>query len=385
LSAKDKAQIAQVARQRAACEHRRRTYSKIQALYAVGPAPPTHLLLRGSHLLPGPAVEPGFLSALGDADLPPESKSETRRLAFARWLTARDTPAAALVARVFVNRVWHHHFGRGLVSTLGNFGHTGTPPTHPELLDWLAAEFIRSGWQIKALHKRIMTSTVYRQASHRPEALAEQSRGVSAEAIDPDNALLWQMPLRRLEGEALRDAILAVSGALDATAGGPSVPLDPRPDGMVVVDEKHLATPTAKWRRSVYLFARRNYHLSLFTIFDEPLLTNNCTQRTQSVVPSQALTMMNNVFVNEQAAMLAQRVARAVPDSRPRQIEWAFRLALARRPTPDQTHYGETWLDEQAARYAQADPRGTPAQAEQRALADLCLMLLNTNEFLYIE
>src|SRR5262249_39290830 len=153
---------------------------------------------------------------LGNPDLPSDTKPSERRLAFARWLTRPGTPASALVARVLVNRVWLHHFGRGLVTTAGNFGHTGAAPTHPELLAWLVAEFIRSGWKIKALHRLILTSTVYRQASHCSERETEQ-----AQAIDPDNALMWQMPLRRLDAEAIRDAMLAASGALDASAGGP--------------------------------------------------------------------------------------------------------------------------------------------------------------------
>jgi hypothetical protein len=288
---------------------------------------------------------------------------------------------------VLVNRVWLHHFGRGIVTTAGNFGHTGAPPTHRELLDGLAAEFIRSGWKIKALHKLILTSTVYRQASHRSGTAAEQAKAVRAEAIDPDNVLLWQMPLRRLDAEAIRDAILAASGALDPSAGGPSVPLDTaRPDGLIVVDEKHLPTPTARWRRSIYLFARRNYHLTLLSVFDPPLMTTNCTQRTQSVVPLQALTMMNNAFVWEQAKLMAQRVARALPDAPvARRVELTFRLALARRPTPAQTAACTALLGKQTEWLAKEEPRSTRAQAAHQALANLCRMLFNTNEFLYID
>jgi hypothetical protein len=384
LSLDDRNRIADLGQRRAEAERQQRSYGKIHALFDVGPAPTTHLLKRGNLLTPGPAVEPGFLAALGDADLPPGTKPHERRLAFARWLTRPDTPAGALVARVLVNRVWLHHFGRGIVPSAGNFGRTGAAPTHRELLDWLAGEFIRSGWSIKALHRQIMTSTVYRQASHRSEA--EQPGAVRAEAIDPDNVLLWRMPLRRLDAEMVRDAILTASGALDPAAGGPSVPTEARPDGLVVVDEKQLPRPTAKWRRSVYLFARRNYHLTLLNVFDAPLMTGNCTQRTQSVVPLQALTLMNNAFVWEQAELMARRVARELPDApAARQVELAFRLTLARRPTPDQTAACVALLAEQTAWLAKADPRGTRAQAAHQALANLCRMLFNTNEFLYIE
>jgi hypothetical protein len=386
LSADDRKRMTDLGQRRAAMARRRRSYGKIQALFDVGQAPTTYLLKRGSYLTPGPAVEPGFLTVLGDADLAPNTPPHERRLTFGRWLTRTDSPAAALVARVFVNRVWLHHFGRGIVTTAGNFGQRGAPPTHPELLDWLAAEFIRSGWKIKALHKLIMTSMVYRQASHRSEAVAEQAKGISAEAIDPDNILLWQMPLRRLEAEAVRDTILAASGALDVTVGGPSVLTDPRPDGTIVVDEKKLTRPTARWRRSVYLLARRNYHPSFLNVFDFPTMISNCTQRMQSVVPLQALTMMNNAFVWEQAALLAQRVERAAPEARAAgQIELAFRWTLARQPTPEQIASSATLLREQTERFAKADPKGPRAQAAQKALANLCRMLLNTNEFLYIE
>src|SRR5262249_25885538 len=153
----------------------------------------------------------------------------------------------------------------GIVATLENFGHSGARPTHPELLDWLATEFVQNGWRMKALHQLIMTSTVYRQASARREASA--SGPPDPEAIDPGNRPRGRTRLRRVEAEAVRDAVLAVSGKLDRTLGGPPVPLDPRKDGMVVVNEKSLPTPTTKWRRSVYLFARRNYQLSLLSVF----------------------------------------------------------------------------------------------------------------------
>jgi len=189
-----------------------------------------------------------------------------------------------------------------------------------------------------------------------------------------------------LDAEAIRDAMLAASGALDPSAGGPSVPLDARPDGLIVVEEKQLPTPTAKWRRSIYLFARRNYHLTLLSTFDAPLMTTNCTQRTQSVVPLQALTMMNNAFVWEQAEVMARRVERALPDAAAaRQVELAFRLTLARRPTPAQTAACEALLAKQTEWFARAEPKSTRAQAAHKALTNLCRMLFNTNEFLYIE
>jgi cytochrome c553 len=391
LSAAEGARLAELARQRSDLTARKRSFGTIQALIDVGPPPVTHLLKRGNYETPGPVVEPGFLSVLEDAADPgiatagAAGTSSGRRLALARWLTLPGSPAAALVARVLVNRVWQHHFGRGIAATPGNFGRMGAAPTHPELLEWLAAEFVESGWRIKPLHRRILTSAVYRQASHRPAPPADQARGVALEALDPDNQLLGRMPLRRLEAEAVRDALLAASGALDRAEGGPPVPLEARADGMIVVDEKHLPAPTARWRRSLYILARRNYPLSLLGVFDEPVMTGNCTRRVNSAVPLQALTMMNNAFVWDQAERLAQRVARSADPEPARRIELAFRLALARRPTRAETAWSAALLDRQAERLSRANPQLPPEQAARHALAHLGLMLFNTNEFLYLE
>ena len=231
-----------------------------------------------------------------------------------------------------------------------------------------------------------MTSTAYRQASRREETLADQAKGIGPDAIDPDNLLLWRMPLRRLEAEAVRDAILAASGRA-------------RRDGRGARSSRSTPGPTA-WSSStrstcrrrppggggaLYLLARRNYTLSLLSVFDAPLMTTNCTRRVNSVVPLQALAMMNGAFAWEQAERLARRVAGAAPAPAGARSSLAFRLTLTRRPTADEAARGQALLEQQAGRYAQADPKGTPEQAAQKALANLCLMLLNTNEFLYIE
>src|SRR5262249_20402793 len=179
----------------------------------------------------------------------PGAATSGRRTALARWLTRPDHP---LTARVFVNRVWQHYFGEGIVATADNFGHLGARPTHSELLDWLATQFVQGGWRMKALHRLIVTSAVYRQAS------AYQS---GPETPDPGNQFLGRMRLRRLESEAVRDAVLAVSGRLDGTMGGPPVPLEPQPSGLVVVNERGLTAPGAASRATLYLFARRTYNL----------------------------------------------------------------------------------------------------------------------------
>ena len=387
LSDADRARAEAIPGQVAALNARKQSYGKIQALYEDDSPPLTRLLKRGNHETPGPVVSPGFLSALCDSplqanvDLPtPGARSSGRRTALARWLTAPGTPAASLAARVMVNRVWQHHFGTGLVATPENFGRAGTPPTHHELLEWLAADFIEGGWHLKRLHRLIMTSTVYRQASHRAEP---ESR--SAESIDPANQLLWKMPLRRLEAEVIRDSVLAASGDLDGAIGGPPIPIEARPDGMVVIDEKQLPTPTARWRRSMYLLARRNYGPTMLTVFDAPVMASNCPRRSNSVVPLQALTMINSAFVWDQAQHFASRVIRSAPAGDRERIALAFRLALARPPSDAEAARSAELLERQVRSALRLDPKRNPALVEHEALSHLCLMLLNANEFLYLE
>jgi hypothetical protein len=192
------------------------------------------------------------------------------------------------------------------------------------------------------------------------------------------------MRLRRVEAEVLRDAVLAVSGQLDRTPGGPPIPLEARKDGLVVVAAKGLPTPTARWRRSLYLLARRNYQLSLLNVFDQPVMASNCTRRTTSTVPLQALTLLNDAFLLEQADAFAQRVAQAAGKERDRRIELAFRLALVRLPSPAEVQASRALLDRQTQRHLK-QPNTGPEQAAQQALANLCHMLLCTNEFLYVE
>ncbi len=372
-------------REVASLKGRRRVPGKIQALFEVGPPPPTRLLRRGNHLTPGPEVPPGFLQVLTPAGAPavvppprPGARSSGRRTALARWLTRPDHP---LTARVIVNRVWQHYFGEGIVATPDNFGHSGARPTHPELLDWMATELVRGGWSLKRLHRLILTSTAYRQASSRPPGAAG---GADPRQVDPGNRLLGRMRLRRVEAEVVRDAVLAVSGKLDRTVGGPPVPIETRKDGMVVVAAKGLATPTAPYRRSLYLLARRNYQLSLLSVFDQPAMATNCTRRTSSTVPLQALTFLNDAFILEQADHFARRVAGAAgPDAR-RRVETAFRLALVRPPSRAEVEGALRLLERQAARHRGQANTG-PEEASLRALAHLCQMLLCTNEFLYVE
>jgi hypothetical protein len=376
LNDADRARAAALDRKIAEQKAERRSYGKIQAAWELGAAPATYVFRRGNLMTPGAEVQPGFFAVLStphDRDFlaaPATGASSTgRRSGWARWLTRPNHP---LTARVFVNRLWQRYFGEGLVATSDNFGKLGARPTHPELLDWLAVEFVQSGWKIKELHRRIVTSSVYRQSSApRPDA----------EAVDPGNRLLARMRLRRLESEAVRDAVLAVSGQLDCSLRGPPVPIEPMPDGLVVIPAQRLPTPTAACRRSIYLFARRNYNLTLLNVFDQPVMATNCTRRVHSAVPLQSLTLLNDATLLEQADHFAARVAAAACTAK-MQVESAFRLALARKPTPTEEAAGIALLRKLHQRYA--EEKLPAVQAERLALARLCHMLMCTNEFLYV-
>jgi hypothetical protein len=278
-----------------------------------------------------------------------------RRLALAHCLNDERTPAGALVFRVRVNRIWRQLFGKGLVDPTDNLGVTGAKPTHPELLDWLATQFVRDGRRLKPLLKTLMTSSAYRQSSTEYSVLSTQY------SVDPDNRLLWRMPLRRLESEIIRDSILAVSAKLDCTMGGPPIPIDLKPDGSLAPKDGDRP------RRSVYLLARRNYHPTLLGVFDQPALTTNCTGRQASAVVLQPLTMLNDPFVAARAVDIASRIgAMAKPDQ---EIEMAFRYILGRSPTASERAIATKLFEHQ---------RGN------QPLAHLCHVLLNTSEFLYV-
>jgi hypothetical protein len=333
--------------------------------------PPTHhVLRRGQYYAPGPEVQPGVPASLclaGNSyclEARPKGSGNTgRRLAFARWVTAPENP---LFARVMVNRIWQHHFGVGLVATPDNLGQSGAPPSHPELLDWLAAEFVRSGWSVKAMHRLILRSAVYRQAST-PRA--------DGERVDPGDRLLWRSPLRRLDAEALRDAMLAVSGELDRRKGGPYVPTHRRGDGTVVVDE----TSDGARRRSIYLQQRRTQVATLLELFDAPRLTSSCGIRNTSTVPLQSLALLNSDFARARAAAFARRLEHEAGSDADRRITQVFRLAVGREPHVEERAAVRRFLALQQPLYANAK------NGEHRAWTDLCQMILATNAFLYIE
>ena len=325
--------------------------------------PPSYFLVRGDPFSPGSEASPGFVTVATYGDPPteiprPDRRTSGRRLALAQWLTSRDNP---LTARVMVNRIWHHHFGRGIVRTLDNLGTMGDPPTHPELLDWLAVEFMDRGWSIKEMHRLLMTSEAYQMAS---------SYGNDANsAADPDNQLVWRYRPHRLEAEAVRDAIMTVSGGIDLTGGGkpifPFIPpeileasqgkghWDNQPDGPEV------------WRRSVYVYRRRSLGFPFFDTFDLPDQNQTAAARNVSTVATQALTLMNNQFVLGQAALFADRLERAAPGNLDQQIDLAYRIALTRSPTADEAELAKALVADQS-------------------LVDLTHVMLNLNEFLYL-
>ncbi len=350
-------------------------------------APPTYTLRLGVYDRKVEPVEPGFLTILapGPAVITPAAGVEStgRRTALANWIASPENP---LTARVMVNRIWNDHFGRGLVATPSNFGAAGERPSHPELLDWLASEFVRQGWSTKAMHRLIMNSSVYQQASVADPPLAAE--------IDPQNTLWWRFPRHRLEGEAIRDAALAVAGRLNPTMGGPSV-FPELPQGMASRGGWNTSEGAERNRRSVYVFVRRNTRYPMFEAFDMPDTHESCPRRDVTTSPVQALTMLNSAPAMEWAEGLAARVLDGGGDNREAQIAVAYRLAYSRPPTAEESKMAFDFLQRQreivAARARSGGriaevaslPAGVDA-VDAAALVDFCHMLINSNEFVYI-
>jgi hypothetical protein len=359
-----------------------------------GKVPVTHVFHRGDINSPRDTVQPGELSVLEREEVvelmkipvdDPAVPTTGRRLAYARWLTSGQHP---LVARVLVNRFWLHHFGRGIVATPGDFGVLGDRPTHPELLDWLAARFMQDGWELKRFHRLLLTSAAYRQSSQRRHEL---------EAVDPDNAFLGRMNLRRLEAETVRDAMLMASGRLTTKLHGKSVPVTPDELGQVIVgvDTRDGAgRPTGKvvplgeeeFRRSVYVQVRRSLPLSMLEAFDAPMLTPNCELRTQSTVAPQSLLLMNNGFVLSQASYLATRIVPQAGADPRAQIELAWQRVFGKFPSPTELAAAEEFLAAQTQEFeaTKSSAKDAPLPAT-RALASLCQALFGSNQFLYVD
>ena len=367
----------------------------VMALTEAGGEPPeTFVFHRGDHEQPREKVPPGelmvvnFTSPAAIASKDPGVHTTGRRLAYARHLTNGKHP---LVARALVNRFWMHHFGRGTVSTPGDLGVQGERPTHPELLDWLASEFMSGGWRLKPLHKLLVTSSVYRQSSRNDASLRQ----------DPENKLLARYPLRRLDAETLRDSMLAVSGKLNPEPFGPPVTIAVDPSGRVVPGKQKKngnGDPTGvesigdqEFRRSIYTQVRRKQPLTVLEAFDSPVMTPNCDARARTTVAPQALLLMNDSFVVASASHFAERIRREHPDNASAQVARAWRLLFGITPTDAELGEALRYLAEQsetlraraAARPAKKD--APPPDPQLQSLASLCQALLSTNAFLYLQ
>ena len=326
-----------------------------------GPGRNERVFIRGNPHQPGPEVPRGFLALFPAA---PVLSSESGRREVAEAVLG---PARPLLARVFVNRLWHHHFGRGLVATPDDFGAQGEAPSHPELLDWLAEQFIASGWSIKQMHRLIVCSRTYRQASQVPASSAERAR-----RVDPDNRLLHRQNLRRLEAETLRDAVLAVSGRLDRRLGGPSVLpyLSEQQQGRGRPPSGPL---DGLGRRSIYLAVRRNFLPTLFTAFDYPPPFTTVGRRNVSYVPTQALVLWNNPFFHQQARYWVERLHREQPHaSLEQRLHLMYLAAFARRPAPEEIQAARQFLEQ------------FPPTDSLPAWTELAHVLFNSKEFLFV-
>lgn len=328
----------------------------------------THVLKGGDHQQPGEPVEPGFPSAITGNLLPAalevdrfrQFPTRGRRMTLAKWIASPDNP---LTARVMANRIWQHHFGKGIVATPSDFGTNGERPTHPELLDWLAVRFCEENWSIKAMHRLMLTSNTYRQSAENP---------ATAMAADPENRLLWRFDRRRLEAEAIRDSLLCFSGRMNSERGGPSV-FPPLPDGMD--DLTRASRPGGSmWepnendedarRRSIYIFQRRSLPLPMMASFDAPVFNESCERRSITTTPLQALSMLNGSLVNEEAVFLAARVRKEVGPEKSAQISRLFDIVLNRPPDV-----------EELRRFSQF----------AGSLDAICRVLLNSNELFYLD
>ena len=365
------------------------------------PVPPMHLLKAGDPHRPAEEVQPGFLTALLPKDAPwdatvspiqkGEFKATGRKLALAEWLTQPDHP---LTSRVMVNRLWHYHFGRGIVATPNDFGRNGQAPTHPQLLDWLATEFVKRGWSLKEMHLLMALSNAYQQSSEPDPVKAK---------IDPENKWFWRANRQRLDAESIRDSILAVAGNLTEQLGGPSirVPLEPEvydtifteyePDNLWPVHPD----PRQHTRRSLYLVRKRNVRLPMLVAFDSPDMMSSCGARSVSVHALQSRTLINSDFMLEQSKTLATRILKETGGDSTRAIARLYDLSLGRRARADELRLTQSFLAEQTRIIEERRKKGEPiaqltglpagiGPAHAAAWIDLCLATMNLNEFLYV-
>ena len=349
--------------------------------------PATFVFYRGDHEQPKDRVLPGDLSIFGTvpeiAENDPALPTTGRRLAFAKHLTNGRHP---LVARVMVNRIWMHHFGRGLVDSPGDFGMLGQRPTHPELLDWLASEFVENGWSVKYLHRLIMSSMAYQQSS------------IVSSSVDDDDTEPSQYSsflVRRLDSEIIRDAMLSVTDRLNSKLYGEAVPVMEDGVGRVVIGQENLdgeRKPTKtislsgeEFRRSVYVQVRRTRTLSMFETFDAPTMSPNCDRRSFSTVTPQSLLMMNSDFAIEHSNQLASRAINEVGDDVPVQVGFVWQLVFAEMPTDEELNEAVDFVYSQRSLVAEADAKLKAEDVAREALGVFCQALLSSNRFLYVD
>ncbi len=367
----------------------------VRALFETpGVVPDTFFFSRGNHTSPEQKLEPAVLTIaslqqkyqipINDEKIP----TTGRRLAYARYLTSGKHP---LVARVLVNRFWMHHFGRGIVGTTGDFGLLGDRPTHPELLDWLASNFMNNGWSLKKLHRVMMTSTAYRQ----------QLRTIPTQNdIDPDNKLLSGMSLRRLEAEVLRDSILKISNYLNTKQFGEAIPVMDDKVGQIVIGKENLSAgrPGAvidmkgeQYRRSIYVQVRRSKPLAMLDMFDAPRMSPNCESRPSSTVAPQSLLLMNNDFVVQQSLAFALRVKKEAGDDMKAQVAFAWEEAFAQKPTTQEVASAIQFLNDQTKILSKQPAAQAKIKKDKKlsapllALASFCQALISSNQFLYVD
>ena len=341
---------------------------------SIGPVvPDTHILLRGNPHVPGDIVQPRFPGVLNppepDIPTPPEgAKSSGRRLALANWLSSPENP---LTARVMVNRIWQYHFGRGIVRTANDFGSMGEAPTHPELLDWLASEFIAQGWSMKAMHRLILLSNTYQMSSQ---------GNAAALAADPDNNLFWRFDMRRLEAEEVRDSMIAVNGSLNPAMGGPHV-FPPMPEAVLATS----STPDSVWgkspvedhtRRSIYTHVKRSLKDPLLADFDMADTESSCAVRFATTQPTQALNLLNSEFVNAQAEALAKHVEAEGAANLQTKVWMVLNKVTQRVPDNSEVDRGLAFI---------AEMQQAHGHDEAEAFERFCLLALNLNEFMYID
>ena len=336
---------------------------QVRGIDEAGPnSSPTYILRRGEYTLRGAEVQPRppeiLKSSGGDISIRPFARSTGRRTALAEWLAKPDNP---LTARVIVNRLWQHHFGLGIVATASDFGMMGAEPSHPELLDWLAMELQETGWSLKQLHRRMLLSATYQQSSHATQAAID---------ADPENELLGRFRRTRLDGEAIRDTLLSVSGRLSQAMRGPSI-FPELPDELMKLSSKGAvwpvsASPEERSRRSLYVFIRRNLRYPFFEAFDRPDTNASCPKRGTTTIAPQALTLLNSKLAQDAARGMAKHVEQTF-EGRDARVRGVFQLAYSRDPDLKEI--------EIAGRFLDADP----------SFERLCLAVLNANEFIYID